>query len=239
MPTRISPSRARRISAPLRELQDWLEAQPEISVTTSIADIVMLLNRAFHDGDPACARDPRRGAHDARTALLRRRRRDAGLRRPEAAHGPRRRAFEGGRHGAGRRAPARASRSACARMPAGLHGRVTGDLVLLSRTVDEIARGQLESIGTALLTIYLTLSALLMSFRVGLIALLPNLLPIADLLRRARALRRAARARDEPDRLDRARHRGRRHRPLLHALQPGGAPCWAASTTPPSRRCAR
>ena len=48
-----------------------------------------------------------------------------------------------------------------------------------SRTVDEIARGQLESIATAFLTIYLTLSALLMSFRVGLIALLPNLLPVA------------------------------------------------------------
>jgi hypothetical protein len=51
--------------------------------------------------------------------------------------------------------------------------------VLLNRTVDDIASGQLQSLGTALLTIYLTLSALLLSFRVGLVALFPNLLPIA------------------------------------------------------------
>ena len=45
-----------------------------------------------------------------------------------------------------------------AQLPTRLRARVTGDLVLLSRTVDEIARGELESIGLALLTIYLTLS---------------------------------------------------------------------------------
>jgi hypothetical protein len=51
--------------------------------------------------------------------------------------------------------------------------------VLLQHTVDDIARGQLESLGIALFTIYLTLAALLTSFRVGFLALVPNVLPLA------------------------------------------------------------
>jgi hypothetical protein len=66
-----------------------------------------------------------------------------------------------------------------AELPQRLRAQVTGDIVLLQRTMDEISRGQLESIATAILTIYLTLAFLLTSFRVGLYALLPNLLPIA------------------------------------------------------------
>ncbi len=162
----------------LAELQTWLEAQPGITVTTSIADIVMLLNRAFHDGDPAAfaipgeARTTRQllffGGDDVTRGFV-----DKQLRTAHIS----------ARSTVGDSEPAAVLQLRIAermqQLPPGLHGRVTGDLVLLSRTVDEIARGQLQSIGTALLTIYLTLSALLMSFRVGLIALLPNLLPIA------------------------------------------------------------
>jgi hypothetical protein len=70
-------------------------------------------------------------------------------------------------------------RARLAELPRRLQGRVTGDAVLLNETVDDIARGQLLSLGTAILTIYLTLSALLTSFRIGLYALLPNLLPLS------------------------------------------------------------
>jgi predicted RND superfamily exporter protein len=164
--------------AALRDLQSWLEAQPEISVTTSIADVVMLLNRAFHDDDPAAfaipdeARATRQllffGGDEVTRGFA-----DKKLRTVHVAARSRVADSE----------PASALQRRITQrlqqLPAGLHGRVTGDAVLLARTVDEIARGQLESIATALLTIYLTLSALLMSFRVGLIALLPNLLPIA------------------------------------------------------------
>ena len=111
-----------------------------------------------------------------------------------------------------------------AELPQRLHGRVTGDLVLLRHTVDTIARGELQSIGVALITIYLTLSLLLTSFRVGLFALLPNLLPIAIYYGVLGLARRAARSLDEPDRRDHARHRGRRHGALLRALRPRGAP---------------
>lgn len=54
----------------------------------------------------------------------------------------------------------------------------TGTLVLLNRTSDRIARDQILSISIALVTIYLMLSILFRSLRVGLTALVPNLIPV-------------------------------------------------------------
>jgi predicted RND superfamily exporter protein len=38
----------------VKQLQNWLEAQPEIGGTVSVADYLMLINQAFHDNDPLC-----------------------------------------------------------------------------------------------------------------------------------------------------------------------------------------
>jgi predicted RND superfamily exporter protein len=54
----------------------------------------------------------------------------------------------------------------------------TGTFVMLNRTSDQIAGEQLLSVSIALVTIYLTLSALFGSLRVGFTALVPNLIPI-------------------------------------------------------------
>ena len=54
----------------------------------------------------------------------------------------------------------------------------TGTFVMLNRTSDQIAGEQLLSVLIALVTIYLTLSALFGSLRVGFTALVPNLIPI-------------------------------------------------------------
>lgn len=54
----------------------------------------------------------------------------------------------------------------------------TGTLVLLNRTSDKIARDQVLSISIALITIYIMLSILFRSVRVGLTALVPNLVPV-------------------------------------------------------------
>lgn len=54
----------------------------------------------------------------------------------------------------------------------------TGTFVLLNRTSDEIGGEQVLSIGIALVTIYLMLAILFRSLRVGLTALVPNLVPI-------------------------------------------------------------
>jgi hypothetical protein len=55
---------------------------------------------------------------------------------------------------------------------------VTGTIALMNRTSDMIAREQVQSVVIALLTIYTMLSLLFKSWRVGLTALVPNLLPV-------------------------------------------------------------
>ena len=54
----------------------------------------------------------------------------------------------------------------------------TGTLVLLNRTSDRIASDQRHSLTIALLTIYAMLTLLFRSWRVGLTALVPNLIPV-------------------------------------------------------------
>jgi hypothetical protein len=63
-------------------------------------------------------------------------------------------------------------------LPDPLAAAVTGDTVLLSRTMDEIALGQALSLGVALLIIYAVLALMFTSLRAGLIALIPNALPV-------------------------------------------------------------
>jgi predicted RND superfamily exporter protein len=162
----------------LRELQDWLEAQPEIGGTASLADGVMLLNRAFQGGDPEAARIPERsrlvkqlllvGGEDVTRGFV-----DGGFRTANVSV----RAKVSATGDVGRLLARIEERAA--ELPQRLRARATGDIVLLQRSMDEIARGQVQSIATAVLTIYLTLAFLLTSFRVGLYALLPNLVPIA------------------------------------------------------------
>ena len=63
-------------------------------------------------------------------------------------------------------------------LPRNVIPAVTGGTVLMSRTVDEIARGQASSLSTAFLIIFAILVLLFASFRVGLMALIPNVLPV-------------------------------------------------------------
>lgn len=54
----------------------------------------------------------------------------------------------------------------------------TGTVALMNRTSDMIAREQVQSVALALFTIFIVLALLFKSWRVGLTALVPNLLPI-------------------------------------------------------------
>jgi hypothetical protein len=55
---------------------------------------------------------------------------------------------------------------------------VTGNPVLISETLTEIIVGQARSVGLALVFVYLILSIMFMSQRIGLVALLPNIIPV-------------------------------------------------------------
>jgi predicted RND superfamily exporter protein len=64
------------------------------------------------------------------------------------------------------------------KMPATLNIQATGTLVLMTGTTSEIITGQLRSLSLALVVIFAVMSMMFLSMRVGLLAILPNLLAI-------------------------------------------------------------
>lgn len=58
---------------------------------------------------------------------------------------------------------------------------MTGTLLLLNKTADKVSRSQTESTITAIFSIFLVMSLLLMSFKMGLLAMIPNVFPIVML----------------------------------------------------------
>ncbi len=161
----------------IQKLQRWLEEQPEIGGTTSIVDYVMLINRGFHDNEPEYLAIPesRRlvtqllyfGANDEIDSFVDSRYQTVSILVRSRAIDSRdvtqlvRRIEE---HLEG--------------LPGHIEGRVTGNSVLISKTSDEIARGQALSLSLAFVIIFAMLSLLFMSFRVGFLALIPNILPV-------------------------------------------------------------
>jgi hypothetical protein len=63
-------------------------------------------------------------------------------------------------------------------LPEYMHPRITGSTVLLSRAVNDVARGQIKSLSLAFVFIFAILAGLFTSVRVGFLALLPNALPV-------------------------------------------------------------
>jgi len=162
----------------LQELQSWLVAQPEIGSTLSIVDYLMLINQALHDNDPAyhvipdskrlitqllflSASEELDRIVDSRyqmTNLVVRSRvinsdRMTGLVERIQAH--------------------------LAELPGHIKATVTGNPVLISQTLSDIIVGQARSVGLALVFVYLILAVMFMSQRIGFVALLPNILPVA------------------------------------------------------------
>lgn len=64
-------------------------------------------------------------------------------------------------------------------VPPDLRVRPTGTLMLLTKTTGDIIAGQIRSLSLAAGIIFLIMSAMFLSVRVGLIAMIPNLFPIA------------------------------------------------------------
>jgi predicted RND superfamily exporter protein len=161
----------------LDELGAWLRAQPEVGSLLSPVDLLKRLNEALHDGDPAARAVP--AGREAAAQLLHFARSEGGERLLDAryrtaalvvrlqvvATSDLQRVVE--------RIEAR-----LAALPAGLRGRLTGESLLVTRTVDDISRGQAWSLATACVTIFAALAIHFRSARLGFLAMLPNLLPV-------------------------------------------------------------
>jgi predicted RND superfamily exporter protein len=178
----IDTERADAFKAPaslreIRALQNWLETQSEVGHTTSVADYVRLIHRAFHGDDPAELRipDSERSIEqlffffwDEQLARFV----DDGF--SAASIEVRVHAMSS----AGYAALVKRIEARLAELPEGYRGRVTGNTVLVVHAIDDIARGQAVSLATGLLSIGALLVAYFRSFRTGLIALVPNVLPV-------------------------------------------------------------
>jgi predicted RND superfamily exporter protein len=162
----------------IEELQRWLESQPEIGKTTSIADYLMLVNRAFQGGGSEHLVVPK--SQNLASQLLLFAGGDDSDRMIDRGHQLTSvdvLASVGDSGAVGALVDRIEKR--LAEFPSAVSASVTGNMVLVSKSVNDVARGQWGSLLLAFGIIFLVLSALFTSFRVGLIALFPNVLPIA------------------------------------------------------------
>ncbi len=170
----LEPANLRQLDA----LQEWLRAQPEVGEAISVVDYVKMLYRALQDDDPAFFVIPERKSLVTQLFFF-------GA-SPETARLVDARHQFVKVHVRARSTDSQQTGSLVARiearlaeLPQHLRGHVTGSLVLLDRSLDEVARGQWTSLLLAFGVIYLVLAVLFTSFRMGLRALFPNVLPIA------------------------------------------------------------
>lgn len=161
----------------LDELTHWLAEQPEIGGATSFADYVKLLNRAFHDDERDFLLIPDDSTlikqyllfgetddledyvqSNYSNALIRVRSKCETTNEIAALV---------------ERIEARMEE-----LPDGISGGVTGNTVVLAQSIDAIAEGQIESLSIAAVFIFVILSILFSSARVGFYGLIPNVLPV-------------------------------------------------------------
>ena len=159
------------------ELKEWLVAQPEIGGATSFADYVKLLNRAFHEGReeflviPSDATLVKQYLLFSETEEL----------EDYVASGYQNTLIRVRSNSETTREIADLVARIEARLlelPPGIEAGVTGNTVVLAQSIDAIASGQVQSLSIAMLFIYILLSILFASPRMGFIGLVPNVLPV-------------------------------------------------------------
>jgi predicted RND superfamily exporter protein len=162
----------------LQDLQAWLQEQPEIGGTLSVADYLMLINQAFNDNDPAYHTIPDNKRLITQLLFLSASEdldRIVDSRYQTTNLVVRSRVINSDKMtDLIERINARLTQ-----LPEQLKATVTGNPVLISETLTNIIVGQARSVGLALVIVYLILSVMFMSQRIGLVALLPNILPVA------------------------------------------------------------
>jgi predicted RND superfamily exporter protein len=162
----------------IEKLQQWLVAQPEIGGTTSVADYLKLVNQAFHDNDPAFNVIPE--SRQLVTQLL------------FLSSSDELDSIVDGRFQTTNivlRSNAITSEAIkelverinnkLTQFPEHMTATVTGNPVLINETLSDIVSGQAKSVGLALVIVYGILALMFTSIRIGFVALIPNIMPVA------------------------------------------------------------
>jgi predicted RND superfamily exporter protein len=161
----------------IEELQEWLEMQPEIGGTTSLVNYIKFVNKSFHDNNHAFDKIPDNkniigqllfftenedterlvdSSHRAINVIVRARVIDS----DEVAD-----------------LVARVN-NRLLQLPEHMVARATGSPVLMNQAIQDIMWGQVESVFLSLVIVYGILVTLFLSFRIGIIAIIPNILPV-------------------------------------------------------------
>ena len=161
----------------IEELQQWLEAQPEIGGTTSLVNYIKFVNRSFNDNNPAFDKIPE--SKKVIGQLLFFTESDETERLVDSSH----RAMN---------IIVRAKvidsdevetlvdrvNKRLEQLPEHMVARATGSPVLMNQAIQDIMWGQVESVFLSLIIVYGILVTLFLSFRIGFIAIIPNILPV-------------------------------------------------------------
>ncbi len=164
--------------AAIERLESRLAAVPGVGRTNSLLDMLRQLNRAFHRDDPAAGRIP--DTRPAVTELLFMLPKAETARLTTVDHT---RANVVVRTGAVGSSAVLALTDALGRAAGseplpGAEIRISGNTILLSRSADGIARSQPLSVAMAALAIALLVAGSLRSVRLGLVAMIPNVIPV-------------------------------------------------------------
>lgn len=162
----------------LERLQSRIDAIPDVSRTASIADTLRVMNRAIEKDDPAEERIPESRA--AVMEMMQLAPKDEMARFTDPTQSAVNLVIRTGVVGSAavRDLVAHVRAALREELPDGITGEVTGNAILLARSADGIAGSQLQSIALASGSILVLVAVSLGSLRLGVLALIPNLLPV-------------------------------------------------------------
>jgi predicted RND superfamily exporter protein len=160
----------------LADLEAWLESQPEVGSVSSVTDWLRLLHRAadpndagtLPEGQPLAQELLLLGRGETQNELI-----DPGLSHANLVVNTQSIATDEIRGLVHR------TQTQLARLPAPLHGRVTGQAVVFQSLFDQLVAAQVESLMLSLGVVYVILSLFFLSPIAGLRALAPNIVPVA------------------------------------------------------------
>jgi predicted RND superfamily exporter protein len=175
------PARFRQPDAlnAIERIQAGAEAIDGVSRTHALTDTVRVMNRAMSRDDPRQERIPDTGPEVAELIFMAPK---GDLDRYTNADHSRANVMV--RTGAVGTAAVRTLTDALAEvvsasgLPEGIEAVVTGNALLLTRSADGIARGQPRSVSLAVVAIFALIALGIGSFRLGLVAMVPNVVPV-------------------------------------------------------------
>lgn len=162
----------------LDRFQGFVANQPGVDKTLSVADLFKEMNREFHNGDPAQDRLPDRRRQTEQYLLLYDGDDLDDLVTPDFAEARVAVRVRDHRTSANTRLIAAAHEFARREAPADLTLRTTGEIQRAVDSVDVYMRDQLQSLGLAVLFIWIVMAVVLRSMALSVLFLVPNLFPI-------------------------------------------------------------